>query len=143
MSAKIHIIAVTCIVFAMFLAWQMLVSLQEARVAAVAPPPQSPYSIEMIHATYNDRCSRGQESDGSAPPTQVDDHADNVLALLSKLCNHKIACSVPVSKDLLGGEATPCMIRELSVEYRCFAVDRPWKVTAREGSTLEMKCEQR
>jgi hypothetical protein len=143
MSVKMHILIVSIIVFVMFLAWQVLVSMQQAKMAAAtAAAPDSPYSIEMISAGYAGECFNSNDAyeENQAPAPLKKD--PKTLQILAGLCNKKIKCSVPVNKNITGGETAPCMSRELHVEYRCFAVDRPWKVSAREGGVLEMECAQ-
>jgi hypothetical protein len=143
MSFKLHLIIISFIITAVYLAWRLMDS-SPASVPAVAPSKESPYSITISHASWGLNCrykTRNNESDNFAGAKDSSPlREDNVLAKISQECNGKLHCSIPVSTDMLGPDpAAQCYEKELSIEYRCFSYDRPWHAKASSG-TLTIDC---
>ncbi len=137
-----HLLIVTAIVFVMFLAWQLAVAVEKAKQASVEVV--SPYAIEIARATYGQNCTRASQGDEfSTPRPSSASLENNVLPYLSQLCGGRSKCSLMVSSSTLGDPMPACLMKELFVEYRCFKVDRPWRVMARDGSVLEINCDRK
>ena len=142
MSFKTHLIIVSCIILAVYLAWQWMEPAAEMPVISVEP--SSPYSITITHASWGLNCRlRTQTADSFAKnANHTPLREDNALSKLSEQCNGKLQCSIPVSSSALGFDPAPeCAEKELRVEYRCFSYDRPWNVKMSSG-TLTINCDK-
>jgi hypothetical protein len=142
MSFKTHLIIVSFIILAVYLAWQLMEPASE--LPAVSPEKPSPYSITIVHASWGVNCRlRMNESSMDNFAKDVRNtplREDNVLAKISEQCDGKLQCSIPVNSAALGLDPAPeCAEKELRVEYRCFSYDRPWEVHISSG-TLNIDC---
>lgn len=142
MPFRIHLLIISAIIGIIYLAWQyMYATPVEAPVIVEQPVEEEASenkSIQIIHATWGMNCSNVQF--GAVKEEHVANYAndtqnkkpvndDNVLEAVGKLCNGKISCAIAINTDTLGPDPMPqCYDKQLEIEYRCFAFDRPWRV---------------
>jgi hypothetical protein len=149
MSFKIHLIIVSVIIIAVYFAWQLTSRTNTPQPAVIEQETASPYSITVIHASWGLNCRNSyvarttpQKDDPFAykPGTESKLEEDNVLSIVSKLCDGKLKCTIPISPQALGGDPMPeCGDKSLDVEYRCFSFDRPWLVQS-SFKSLDIDC---
>ena len=145
MSFKLHLIIVSFIIISVYLAWQMM--------NAPAPAPQAEtqgatYHISVIHASWGVNCrllanienGKPAENPYAAATDENKLKVDNVLPVVSGLCNGKQSCDIPIDIQTLGDDPSPnCTIKMLEVEYRCFSYDRP-RSEKIIGTMLSLHC---
>jgi hypothetical protein len=149
MSFKTHLLIVSVIILAVYLAWSV------TRSKPAAPTEQAvvktAYNIAVTHASWGLNCPRYSESTSTLDKAYVkktDAHPqymkkDNALEIVSELCNGKLKCTVPVSDETFPDMAPEdCGEKKLEVEYRCYAFDRPWFARA-TGGMLTLTCEDK
>jgi hypothetical protein len=146
MAFKIHLIIVSIVIVIMYVGWRVHVAstvVPEARTIT-----KTTYNISIIHASWGLNCPLFVDGkSNSLDQAYVQDksntnkpHADNVLKQVSESCNGKETCSITASDDVFG-DILPkdCTERQLDVEYRCYAFDRPWREQTTSNS-LEIDC---
>lgn len=109
-----------------------------------AAAPDSPYAIEVVSASYGLNCNAqpAQPVDtfaGSAPKAA---EKDNVLTQVGRRCNGNLTCKLTVDRATLGDPVPKCS-KKLTVDYRCFSYDRPWRAAAEESESLTIDCSTR
>lgn len=151
MAFKIHLIIISVVIVIIYLGWRVHVN------SVVAPEAQTitktSYNISVIHASWGLNCPvyAGEASNtldqayvqGKSNANANKPSADNVLKQVSELCNGKEKCDITASADVFG-DILPkdCTERQLDVEYRCHAFDRPWRDQSSSGN-LEIDCTQK
>ncbi len=148
MSFKVHLIIVCTIIIAVFFTWHIMENMKKSQPAEIAKETASPYSITITHASWGVNCRNSytlgtnDRKDPFAYNGNADNklHEDNVLEAVSKLCNGKLKCSIPIKKETLGDDPAPsCGNKMLNIEYRCFSFDRPWIVEG-DSKKLDIDC---
>lgn len=119
----------------------------------------SPYTITVSSASWGLNCLQlynkktGNNSYGntqqnykyeeSSSGVNLDKIKDNnVIYNVSKLCNGKARCEIPINTDALGEDPLPnCVPKKLLIEYRCFAIDR-MRTASSEYDSLIIDCDK-
>lgn len=65
---------------------------------------------------------------------------NNVLTAVGDACNGRLTCSLKATSEILGTEPLANCFKLLLVRYRCYAYDRAWEVTTKQGETLTVDC---
>lgn len=149
MSLKQHFIIVMAIVFAVIILWRVFLYDPPQIIVEV----ESPYAIEIARASFGLNCLQSYQQ---VKPNQKDSFAfgpdglntalknNNALSVVSDACNGRVNCEIRVANDFLGIDPAPkCLHKELVVEYRCFAYDRPWEIAVKQGKKLVIDCRGR
>jgi hypothetical protein len=150
MSFKVHLVIVSCIILAVYFAWQILNANTPA--PAATENSNSTYSITIAHASWGLNCQYNGTS--RTPATESDGFAnsgtsqtnplreDNILAKIAELCNGKLKCTIPNTSEALGADPAPaCLDKEINVEYRCFSYDRPWTIKS-AAPAVDINCDK-
>ncbi len=103
--------------------------------------------IQISDATWGENCNgyikavreQAKQRSSSEPVPELV-RKNNVLRTVSSYCNGHEICDIPAVASSFNVEAIPACDKILSVEYRCFVIDRVHKVTAEEGRTLTINC---
>jgi hypothetical protein len=141
MSFKIHLIIVSVIIVIVYLVWGMTRS--QPQTAALNQPDS--YTITVIHASWGLNCpvvvsnenvlDKAYVKKSGNNPSQP--YTDNALNIVADLCNGQSECTIALSDELFSGLAPEnCNDKKLTVEYRCFAFDRPWRAEASTAQGL-------
>lgn len=138
MEFKTHLTLIGFIIVVLLIAWQFMRPAQLSTETQIVT--QSPYSISISRANWGLNCPQQRRKDDSQNPFADTNtnalRANNVLETVTALCNGKVQCEIPLSKDVLGDPAPECGLKVLDVEYRCFSYDRPWSANAFSGSLV-------
>jgi len=140
MSFKTHLLIITTIIILVFAAWQYMYGTAPAPVVVEQTvsnePANESRAIEIIRASWGLNCSNVPLAAVKEEPlaNYADDNRktspladNNVLEAVTKLCNGKLTCEIAINTATLGPDPMPqCYDKQLVVEYRCFAFDRPW-----------------
>ena len=157
MNWKFHAIAVTAImivIVGIFVATGKINVPAGGKPPAVNPNvPDSDRFIQIAKANWGFNCNRFIEQYNQAVEAQkkIDPYntqklvdpvrQNNVLLEISNQCNGKVTCQIAADPKALGDPYRNCR-KFLEVEYRCFSFDRPWPVTAEQGTTLTIDCRE-
>ncbi|MFM9889775.1 MAG: hypothetical protein ACKVOE_03890 [Rickettsiales bacterium] len=123
-------------------------------VAAVADQPLlGDRYIQVYGATWGEECNPYIDANAANTPMKKDDKGmliaptlpqrvelDNVLPVISDACNGKLTCTMPINSKSMGVEPMESCFKQLKVSYRCYAYDRLWNVTVRQGEKLTIDC---
>lgn len=147
MSLKVHLFIVTLIILSVFMAWRWMQSHDLTAAHDNAPM----HTVEIVRASWGLNCGEasaarpgdavpaGPFSRENAPPALRE---NNILQVISALCNGKPECAIRNSPDALGGDFAPeCTDKEITVEYRCFSYDRPWLLRIVPRATGVIHCQ--
>lgn len=148
MSFKLHLLIVSIIIVIMYLAWGFTRSQPNTATDDANSAPT--YSVSVIHASWGLNCPAILENDNVLDKAYVRKsdthsnrpHADNALQIVSDLCQGEVECTIPLNDATFEGMAPAnCNEKKLTVEYRCFAFDRPWRAqgSSNDGS-LSITC---
>lgn len=146
MSFKIHLLIVAVIIIGMYAITQFFIAKPGAS-PVIHAASLSPYIISIERASWGANCqspfSENNGSDNSSKSSnQLKNMDNNVLYNVSQLCNAKSKCDIPIDQNFLGQDPLPsCGYKKLSVEYRCFSVDRLHKQEEREG-IMRIDCDK-
>lgn len=103
--------------------------------------PASRYFLSIIDASWGANCDANSSRKGyqSSKPSPKE---NNVLSVVSNMCNGKPSCDIPVDSEQLGIDPDPsCGYKMLQVNYRCFLVDKLHTVEMPNG-TMSIDCEK-
>lgn len=106
---------------------------------------QAVKTLTISRATWGENCNPHIENSQTTYDTPLKTiEINNVLDVVSKLCNGKETCEFPVRTKVLGNSPLPkdypCM-KELAVEFRCDILDIPTRVVAKDKDLLRASCE--
>lgn len=153
---KFHAIAIAAI-FLVVIVIYMLMPQPSAPVAA-DPALMGERYIAIYSATWGQACNpqieqaiaeranvpvKAEKPDSDAPLALQPVSANNVLQAVSDLCNGKLTCEFTASSQTFGVEPLHACPKNLEVSYRCFAYDRLWTVTAQQGQTVTLDCNEK
>jgi hypothetical protein len=147
MHFKAHLIVVALIMVIMVFAWQWWLRPAPPQVITQQQVEDSEHYIRIIHASYGLNC-RILQNTQTDPNYSIDSglasryREDNVLSIISAMCNGKKQCSVQLDNDGFGrfDPLPECKAKIMEVEYRCFTLDRPWRRQAAQNGTLNIDC---
>lgn len=146
MSFKLHLMIVSFIIVAVYVAWQLSTSENTETQVLSAAPQSNARTLSIAHASWGLNCRHIRASGGDTafagekPASKL--VQDNVLSIVASLCNGKRSCKIPLEAATLGDDPAPeCPNKELAVEYRCFSYDRPRIAKASSGSII-LQCEE-
>jgi hypothetical protein len=145
MNLRTHIAFVSLIIMVIFLIWKMTRIEAQEKPAVVI----SGYAIEVVRASYGLECgqSDNRKSSNSGPYANSGDgknqsnlpKENNILSLVSNRCNSRVQCEVMANpKDF--PNAPVCSASTLTIEYRCFMLDKLRRVTARDMDKVLIDC---
>lgn len=127
---------------------------QPKHVPAVANQPLlGDRYIQVYNATWGEECNPYIDANAANTPMKKDDQGmliapklpqrvepDNVLPVISDGCNGKLTCEMVVNSKTMGVEPMESCFKQLKVSYRCYAFDRLWTKTVRQGEKLVIDC---
>lgn len=137
MNLKLHIVTIT---FFVFLGMAILVVSGQIRLGS---PPESEAApvklpdgfIQIDSASWGLNCLHFAAQLPPFKPTENDPtppitiRRDNVLRVISTLCNGEEVCSIPITAEVLGKDPVPSCTKELRLEYRCKDLELIRRVT--------------
>src|SRR5687768_9678856 len=109
MSFKVHLLIVSVMIVVVYLVWGAIKTLRE--LAAVQDSAKSAYSITITHASWGLNCPLMGNDMNTLDKAYAKKHPagktakpyeDNVLSIISELCNGKETCDIAVSADMFG-----------------------------------------
>ncbi len=127
-------------------------------------PPQAPglapqisldnRHIEISHADWGLNCldayTYSSDKIVDAQPAPIGNYAennatlsltkDNVVATVKSFCDKQVRCKLTNNAKNLGTDPSPRCEKKLSVEYRCFAYDRPWIIEIAADQSAVIDC---
>lgn len=126
---------------------------------APVPMPEGPQGdryIQIDSATWGEECNTyiqealnhppvpEKDADGKTVvlPTPILVQPNNVLPLVSNLCNGKLACEITPTSKTLALEPLATCYKKLVIRYRCYAYDRLWDLTIEQGKPAKIDCEK-
>lgn len=145
---KYHLAAIgviTVIVLVLFYA------LREEPVVTPSGEPvfAGSHYIQVATATYGLNCNasikyykRQAQSMGMDESEIVEIESNNVLKVVSSICNGKPECSLTADSQSLGIDPLPSCSKNLTVNFRCFAFDKARVRVIRPGDTAVLACKQ-
>jgi hypothetical protein len=153
MNLKLHVIAVT-----FFVLLGMVVLVTTGKIG-FGEPPAAPAGaaaekepegfVQVDSASWGLNCERFAASLPPFKPTKEDPtppiaiRRDNVIRVISSLCNGKAGCEIPITPEVLGKDPIPSCTKELRVEYRCHELDlvrrETFYATARKPAILDCR----
>ena len=141
MNLKIHFVGLAVIILLL-----VAIAYKTSQTDTV-PQTASPYVIEIANATYGANCNTPGTSTGPDDPYAETASRkvtkNNVLSIVGRICNGKNVCSFPLNETTFPEDPASNCPKKLEVDYRCFAYDRPWSVSAQEGGTINVDCTKR
>lgn len=137
MSFKMHLLVICIIIAVVSAGWWLF----KNREAPVAPVAVSDRFIQIVHASWGLNCKgfATSQTGPQTPDTFITEgkrgpfYTDNVLLLLSQMCNGKVQCAAWDLPKVLPNPMPACS-KELEIEYRCFEFDRPWRLKSKSNS---------
>ena len=149
MTLRTHLIIVALIIVSVFIGWETMQTISARRAARALM--ESGRAIEIVRASWGLNCPAGTRDshsegvtgfmEGRSNPPSV--RENNILEVVSALCNLKPQCSIHNSPQTFGSDPAPdCIEKEISIEYRCFSYDRPWPLTIASHETGVIDCLQ-
>lgn len=106
----------------------------------------SPYSINITRASWGLNCEPNHVNMNDVSDYYQSNSAkkikeNNLLEAVKNICEGKSKCDIAIDTAVLGEDPAPsCLYKELSIEYRCFAIDR-LRTTKRSGGTISINCD--
>lgn len=150
---RIHAIAITIICLVIIGVY--FLTRPKPIPAIVSQPQLGDRYIQIFSATWGEECNPYIEHNAANMSMKKDENGmlivperptpvevNNVLPALSKACNRKLSCNLFVNSNNLNAEPMESCFKQLKVSYRCFAFDRLWSVTAQQGGTLHIDCNE-
>lgn len=155
-SLRFHAIAVAAI-STVIIAVFYLTQPSSAEKKTIDPDQFSERAVEIYSATWGMNCNpyieeaiRRQaatpapaDASGSSKPAKPlqDVTTNNVLDVVSGLCNGRVRCDLTATAEAMGGlDPLGSCYKQLDVSYRCFTYDQLWNVTVEQGKTLRLDC---
>lgn len=153
MSFKIHLLVVSLIIAIVYGAWQVMYVNQQPIIVEAPAQQGDGKSIQIIRASWGLNCSNTKfsQNGGAESPTNYATEnnpapqikENNILEVVGKLCNGQATCSISPTVEVLGPDPLPqCFDKQLEIEYRCFAFDRPWRVRG-NNAPLQIDCSKK
>jgi hypothetical protein len=147
MNFKIHILVILVIVAVLFVARSFVTYAPSTPQVIVQAPAESAYSISIAHASWGLNCPVSPRGVGGQNGMyETVDYSkikeDNVLSVVSNLCNGNSKCDVAVNINPLGDDPLPsCGSKILQIDYRCFSVDKLRTAVASSG-VVSIDCDK-
>ena len=154
-NMRFHAIALSCIVGAVILIFAATGKLSPKAPATSASPsatatpePMGDKRVTVWEASWGLNCNEIIERErrhrpvGSRLPVMV--QKNNVLKTIADFCKDKEICEFIPDEKTLGNPVSGIRCRpELDLVYRCFDIDRPWPLHARNGESVSIRCKGR
>ncbi len=147
MNFKIHLLIISILIIASFGIIQLIMGHKEEQQQITAAAVASPYTINIERASWGLNClayTKNKNTDNYMQPDPANTKLkeNNVLSAVSRLCNVKSKCDIPIDPNVLGEDPAPsCGYKVLQVEYRCFNIDRLRSEKASEG-VISIDCDK-
>lgn len=117
-----------------------------------APVETSPYAtgdryVRIDSASWGMNCNQEisrrmrqpRDAEATDKPLQLVS-TNNVLLQMGELCNGRMVCQLSANSDILQEEPLSSCFKQLEVTYRCFSIDKLWRVQANQGDELIIDC---
>ncbi len=155
MPLRTHLLIISVIITVLYVITQVFMATekQPVVVSSEQSAPISAYNLTISSASWGLNCKAlytNRINSKNSANNNFDEESDerekikdnNVLYIVSQLCNGKPKCEIPIDPSVLGEDPFPsCGYKELQVEYRCFSVDKLRRMKATDG-ILTIDCDK-
>lgn len=117
-----------------------------------APAEVSPYAtgdryVRVESATWGLNCNQEiNRLRQSSQKTDADDQPyhtatlNNVALQVGELCNGRLVCDFNADATTLQEDPLTSCYKQLEISYRCFSIDRLWRLTFNQGDNAHIDC---
>lgn len=149
---RLHIIALLTISIVIMMLYGMMFQLKPAE----PDNPINRFKVFMLSATWGENCNtniRAAIASGQRKDPELDQNGnplppkpyelvkkDNVLDLVSAVCNGQLICTFKANRKLITLDPFPGCYKKFDLTYRCFNTDRLRFVHSNEGAEVKLDC---
>lgn len=150
-SLKFHALALGIICVVIILLY-LLIGPKAAGIAVDPNRPTGDRYVRIVDATWGLNCNAEiarlrnlgtttvGEGDNQRPLEPV--KPNNALYAVTALCEDKLACNIPATKEAMGLDPLAACYKDLVIGYRCFSIDRKWTRKVEQGTILTIDCNE-
>ena len=152
-NLKFHIIAISIICVLVVLLAQIFGPSHNAVTQAA---PIGDRYVRVVSATWGLNCNpfieeakrlretsalpKDAQGNVIAQPPMKEMELDNILGNVKTMCDGKLTCQVMATSEVVGLDPMESCFKKLSLNYRCFELDRLHTTETNQGEMLKIDC---